>query len=150
MRYIIEPLQKKSVHETEFYYNDAYQSTISVATCWRWGTYTIDVEDPSDLPKDTIINEEGIVLSSHNVVVTAYDWEFVDTTDAITVDIEVDRADGISATEEQYLDNFEVELEETTDYYELLHEDGWVQQDILIEIFGPVSLHAATFDDQER
>ena len=60
--------------------------------------------------------------------------------DGISVDIEIDRADGISATEEQYLDNLEVALEDTSDYYEMLDEDGWVQEDVIVELFGPVTV----------
>ena len=133
MKYLLEAKQKKSTYETEWYTNDAYQSKLSVSTCWRWGRYYIVVDDISDMPRDTEINDSGIVIS-------AYEWELVDTMDGISVDIEIDRADGISATEEQYLDNLEVALEDTSDYYEMLDEDGWVQEDVIVEMFGPVTV----------
>jgi hypothetical protein len=64
----------------------------------------------------------------------------VSTMDAMSVAIDIDRADGISATEEQYLDNLEVMLEDISDYYEMLLEDGWIQEDVLVEVYGPVNL----------
>ena len=136
MKYLLEAKQKKSTYETEWYANEAYQSTISVTTCWRWGRYQIEVDDISDMPRDTEVNDNGIVIS-------AYKWALIDTMDGISVDIEIDRADGISATEEQYLDGLEAALEDTTDYYEMLHEDGWEQEDMIVEIFGPVSVELA-------
>ncbi len=133
MKYLLEAKQMKSTYETEWYINESYQSKLSVTTCWRWGRYRIEVDDISDMPRDIDVNTNGVVVSS-------YDWELVSTMDAMSVDIDVDRADGISATEEQYLDNLEVMLEDISDYYEMLHEDGWVQEDVVVEVFGPVNL----------
>jgi hypothetical protein len=85
------------------------------------------------MPRDIDVNTNGIVVSS-------YAWELVSTMDAMSVAIDIDRADGISATEEQYLDNLEVMLEDISDYYEMLLEDGWIQEDVLVEVYGPVNL----------
>lgn len=133
MKYLLEAKQNKSTYETEWYINESYQSKLSVTTCWRWGRYNIEVDDISDMPRDIDVNTNGIVVSS-------YAWELVSTMDAMSVDIDVDRADGISATEEQYLDNLEVMLEDISDYYEMLHEDGWIQEDVLVEVYGPVNI----------
>jgi hypothetical protein len=133
MKYLLEAKQMKSTYETEWYINESYQSKLSVTTCWRWGRYNIEVDDISDMPRDIDVNTNGVVVSS-------YDWELVSTMDAMSVDIDVDRADGISATEEQYLDNLEVMLEDISDYYEMLHEDGWIQEDVIVEVFGPVNI----------
>jgi hypothetical protein len=133
MKYLLEAKQMKSTYETEWYINESYQSKLSVTTCWRWGRYHIEVDDISDMPRDIDVNTNGVVVSS-------YAWELVSTMDAMSVDIDVDRADGISATEEQYLDNLEVMLEDISDYYEMLHEDGWIQEDVVVEVFGPINL----------
>jgi hypothetical protein len=133
MKYLLESKQMKSTYETEWYVNESYQSKLSVTTCWRWSQYNIEVDDISDMPRDIDVNTNGIVVSS-------YDWELVSTMDAISVDIDIDRADGISATEEHYLDNLEVMLEDISDYYEMLLEDGWIQEDVVVEVFGPVNL----------
>lgn len=133
MKYLLEAKQNKSTYETEWYINESYQSKLSVTTCWRWGRYNIEIDDISDMPRDIDVNTNGIVVSS-------YAWELVSTMDAMSVDIDVDRADGISATEEQYLDNLEVMLEDISDYYEMLHEDGWIQEDVLVEVYGPVNI----------
>ncbi len=123
----------KSTYETEWYINESYQSKLLVTTCWRWGRYNIEVDDISDMPRDIDVNTNGIVVSS-------YAWELVSTMDAMSVNIDVDRADGISAIEEQYLDNLEVMLEDISDYYEMLLEDGWIQEDVLVEVYGPVNI----------
>jgi len=133
MKYLLEAKQNKSTYETEWYINESYQSKLSVTTCWRWGRYNIEIDDISDMPRDIDVNTNGIVVSS-------YAWELVSTMDAMSVDIDVDRADGISATEEQYLDNLEVMLEDISDYYEMLHEDGWIQEDVIVEVYGPVNI----------
>jgi len=133
MKYLLEAKQMKSTYETEWYINESYQSKLSVTTCWRWGRYNIEVDDISDMPRDIDVNTNGIVVSS-------YDWELVSTMDAISVDIDIDRADGISATEEHYLDNLEVMLEDISDYYEMLLDDGWIQEDVLVEVYGPVNI----------
>jgi hypothetical protein len=133
MKYLLESKQMKSTYETEWYINESYQSKLSVTTCWRWGRYNIEVDDISDMPRDIDVNTNGIVVSS-------YAWELVSTMDAMSVNIDVDRADGISAIEEQYLDNLEVMLEDISDYYEMLLEDGWIQEDVLVEVFGPVNI----------
>ena len=133
MKYLLEAKQNKSTYETEWYINESYQSKLSVTTCWRWGRYNIEIDDISDMPRDIDVNTNGVVVSS-------YDWELVSTMDAMSVDIDVDRADGISATEEQYLDNLEVMLEDISDYYEMLHEDGWIQEDVIVEVYGPVNI----------
>ena len=133
MKYLLEAKQNKSTYETEWYVNEYYQSKLSVTTCWRWSQYHIEVDDISDMPRDIDVNINGIVVSS-------YSWELVYTRDAIAVAIDIDRADGISATEEQYLDNLEVMLEDISDYYEMLLDDGWVQEDVVVEVYGPVNL----------
>jgi hypothetical protein len=133
MKYLLESKQMKSTYETEWYINESYQSKLLVTTCWRWGRYNIEVDDISDMPRDIDVNTNGIVVSS-------YAWELVSTMDAMSVAIDIDRADGISATEEQYLDNLEVMLEDISDYYEMLLEDGWIQEDVLVEVYGPVNL----------
>ena len=133
MKYLLESKQMKSTYETEWYINESYQSKLLVTTCWRWGRYNIEVDDISDMPRDIDVNTNGIVVSS-------YAWELVSTMDAMSVNIDVDRADGISAIEEQYLDNLEVMLEDISDYYEMLLEDGWIQEDVLVEVYGPVNL----------
>ena len=133
MKYLLEAKQDKSTYETEWYANESYQSKLSVTTHWRWSQYHIEVDDISDMPRDIDVNTNGIVVSS-------YSWELVYTRDAIAVAIDIDRADGISATEEQYLDNLEVMLEDISDYYEMLLDDGWIQEDVVVEVFGPVNL----------
>ena len=133
MKYLLEAKQDKSTYETEWYANESYQSKLSVTTHWRWSQYNIEVDDISDMPRDIDVNTNGIVVSS-------YSWELVYTRDAIAVAIDIDRADGISATEEQYLDNLEVMLEDISDYYEMLLDDGWIQEDVVVEVFGPVNL----------
>lgn len=133
MKYLLEAKQNKATYETEWYTNTAYQSKLSLTTCWCWGRYHIEVDDISDMPRDIDVNTNGIVVSSYN-------WELVSTMDAISVDIDIDRSDGISATEEQYLDNLEVMLEDISDYYEMLHEDGWIQEDVVVEVFGQVNI----------
>jgi len=133
MKYLLEAKQMKSTYETEWYINESYQSKLSVTTCWRWGRYNIEVDDISDMPRDIDVNTNGIVVSS-------YAWELVSTMDAMSVAIDVDRAAGISATEEQYLDNLEVMLEDISDYYEMLLDDGWIQEDVLVEVYGPVNI----------
>jgi len=133
MKYLLEAKQDKSTYETEWYANESYQSKLSVTTHWCWSQYNIEVDDISDMPRDIDVNINGIVVSS-------YDWELVYTRDAIAVAIDIDRADGISATEEQYLDNLEVMLEDISDYYEMLLDDGWVQEDVVVEVYGPVNL----------
>jgi len=133
MKYLLEAKQNKSTYETEWYINESYQSKLSVTTCWRWGRYNIEVDDISDMPRDIDVNTNGIVVSS-------YAWELVSTMDAMSVNIDVDRADGISAIEEQYLDNLEVMLEDISDYYEMLLEDGWIQEDVIVEVYGPVNI----------
>lgn len=133
MKYLLEAKQDKSTYETEWYANESYQSKLSVTTHWRWSQYNIEVDDISDMPRDIDVNTNGIVVSS-------YSWELVYTRDAIAVAIDIDRADGISATEEQYLDNLEVMLEDISDYYEMLLDDGWVQEDVVVEVYGPVNL----------
>jgi hypothetical protein len=133
MKYLLESKQMKSTYETEWYINESYQSKLLVTTCWRWGRYNIEVDDISDMPRDIDVNTNGIVVSS-------YAWELVSTMDAMSVNIDVDRADGISAIEEQYLDNLEVMLEDISDYYEMLLEDGWIQEDVLVEVYGPVNI----------
>ena len=133
MKYLLEAKQNKATYETEWYTNESYQSKLSVTTHWRWSQYNIEVDDISDMPRDIDVNTNGIVVSS-------YSWELVYTRDAIAVAIDIDRADGISATEEQYLDNLEVMLEDISDYYEMLLDDGWVQEDVVVEVYGPVNL----------
>jgi hypothetical protein len=89
MKYLLEAKQMKSTYETEWYVNESYQSKLSVTTCWRWGRYNIEVDDISDMPRDIDVNTNGIVVSS-------YTWELVSTMDAMSVNIDVDRADASS------------------------------------------------------
>jgi|TARA_R110000744_G_scaffold204259_1_gene323098 hypothetical protein len=133
MKFIIEPKQKKATYETEWYTNEGHPSTISVSTCWRWGRYLIEVDDIAELPTNLEDNPNGIVVSN-------YDWEMIDTMDGISVDITIDRADGMSATQEQQLDQLEADLEDTNNYYEYLENAEWIQEEVVVELFGPVTL----------
>ena len=60
--------------------------------------------------------------------------------DGISVDITIDRADGMSATQEQQLDQLEADLEDTNNYYEYLENAEWIQEEVVVELFGPVTL----------
>lgn len=51
----IEPKVKKSVIETNVWYNEDSSKSITVTTGWRWGEFTVETEsdDPPEIDEDT-------------------------------------------------------------------------------------------------
>jgi hypothetical protein len=132
MRYLISAKHKKSTNETEWYSNENFESRLSVWTVWRWGSYIVEVDDISELPSED---------STGSVIISAYDkWEMESLDDAIAVYVDIDRADGISATEEFELDQLEASLEDVHNYYEYLEEGGWDCDEVVIELACPVQV----------
>ena len=131
--YIVKPKYKKSTISNEYWMNIINDKpvTVIVSIQWRWSSFTINLNDEE---KEKVEKSEHLLLSD-------YDYDFIDTDDGCERFIEIKDEKKYSEDELNliYKSMYE-DLEE--EYYDetYMEENGWDLSDTTYEISDGVEL----------
>ena len=131
--YIVKPKYKKSTISNEYWTNIINDKpvTVIVSIQWRWSSFTINLNDEE---KEKVEKSEHLLLSD-------YDYDFIETDDGCERFIEIKDEKKYSEDELNliYKSMYE-DLEE--EYYDetYMEENGWDLSDTTYEISGGVEL----------
>ena len=132
--YTVKPKYKKSSLSNEYWINiinDKLVVTLIVSVQWRWSTFNIFLND----------EEKKKVEESDHLLLSDYDYEFIETDDGCERFIEIKDEDEYSEGdlkliyESMYEDIEEEYFDET-----YMEENGWDLSDTTYEISGGVEL----------
>ena len=132
--YTVKPKYKKSSLSNEYWINiinDKLVVTLIVSVQWRWSSFTIFLND----------EEKKKVEESDHLLLSDYDYEFIETDDGCERFIEIKDEDDYSEGdlkliyESIYEDIDEEYFDET-----YMEENGWDLSDTTYEISGGVEL----------
>ena len=132
--YTVEPKYKKSSTSNEYWtniINDKLVVTLIVSVQWRWSSFTIYLND----------DEKKKVEESDHLLLSDYDYEFIETDDGCERFIEIKDEDDYSEGdlkliyESMYEDIEEEYFDET-----YMEENGWDLSGTEYEISGGVDL----------
>ena len=132
--YTVKPKYKKSSLSNEYWINiinDKLVVTLIVSVQWRWSSFTINLND----------DEKKKVEESDHLLLSDYDYEFIETDDGCERFIEIKDEDDYSEGdlkliyESMYEDIEEEYFDET-----YMEENGWDLSDTTYEISGGVEL----------
>ena len=131
--YIVKPKYKKSSLSNEYWTNiiNEKQVTLIVSVQWRWSSFNINLND----------EEKKIVEESEHLLLSDYDYDFIETDDGCERFIEIKDEDNYSKEDLNliYKSIYE-DLEE--EYFDetYMEENGWDLSDTTYEITGGVEL----------
>ena len=132
--YTVKPKYKKSSLSNEYWINiinDKLVVTLIVSVQWRWSSFTINLND----------DEKKKVEESDHLLLSDYDYEFIETDDGCERFIEIKDEDDYSEGdlkliyESMYEDIEEEYFDET-----YMEENGWDLSGTEYEISGGVDL----------
>jgi hypothetical protein len=123
--YTVSTKEKKNVEEREVWAKD--DLTIIRITGFRWGSYSIEVEDGEELDIDPE-NPDGIDMNC-----CGYDAELISMDDGWYGDVEY--PESMSDEERERMDALWEE-----DYYSAWEGDGWIQTDTEAMFYGPLEI----------
>ena len=132
--YTVKPKYKKSSISNEYWINiinDKLVVTLIVSVQWRWSSFTINLND----------DEKKKVEELDHLLLSDYDYEFIETDDGCERFIEIKDEDDYSEGdlkliyESMYEDIEEEYFDET-----YMEENGWDLSDTTYEISGGVEL----------
>ena len=132
--YTVKPKYKKSSLSNEYWtniINDKLVVTLIVSVQWRWSSFTINLND----------DEKKKVEESEHLLLSDYDYEFIETDDGCERFIEIKDEDDYSEGdlkliyESMYEDIEEEYFDET-----YMEENGWDLSGTEYEISGGVDL----------
>ena len=132
--YTVKPKYKKSSFSNEYWtniINDKLVVTLIVSVQWRWSSFTINLND----------DEKKKVEESDHLLLSDYDYEFIETDDGCERFIEIKDEDDYSEGdlkliyESMYEDIEEEYFDET-----YMEENGWDLSGTEYEISGGVEL----------
>jgi hypothetical protein len=132
--YTVKPKYKKSSLSNEYWINiinDKLVVTLIVSVQWRWSSFTINLND----------DEKKKVEESDNLLLSDYDYEFIETDDGCERFIEIkdenDYSEGdLKLIYESMYEDIEEEYFDET----YMEENGWDLSDTTYEISGGVEL----------
>ena len=131
--YIVKPKYKKSSFSNEYWTNTINNKSVTVVVTvqWRWSEFSINLTD----------DEKKEVEKSDNLLLSDYDYDFIETDDGCERFIEIKDENNYSEGELNliYKSMYE-DLEE--EYYDetYMEENGWDLSDTTYEITGGVEL----------
>ena len=131
--YIVKPKYKKSTISNEYWTNMINNKpvTLIVSVQWRWSSFTINLND----------EEKKVVEKSDHLLLSDYDYDFIETDDGCERFIEIKDENNYSKGELNliYKSIYE-DLEE--EYFDetFMEENGWDLSDTTYEISGGVEL----------
>ena len=131
--YIVKPKYKKSSLSNEYWTNiiNNKQVTLIVSVQWRWSSFNINLND----------EEKKIVEESEHLLLSDYDYDFIETDDGCERFIEIKDENNYTKGELNliYKSMYE-DLEE--EYFDEIYmeENGWDLSDTTYEISGGVEL----------
>jgi len=131
--YIVKPKYKKSTLSNEYWTNIINDKlvTLIVSIQWRWSSFTINLNN----------EEKKKVEESDHLLLSEYDYDFIETDDGCERFIEIKDENNYSKGELNliYKSMYE-DLEE--EYYDetYMEENGWDLSDTTYEISGGVEL----------
>ena len=131
--YIVKPKYKKSSLSNEYWTNiiNNKQVTLIVSVQWRWSSFNINLND----------EEKVIVEECEHLLLSDYDYDFIETDDGCERFIEIKDEDNYSKEDLNliYKSIYE-DLEE--EYFDetYMEENGWDLSDTTYEITGGVEL----------
>ena len=131
--YIVKPKYKKSSFSNEYWTNfiNNKSVTLVVTVQWRWSSFSINLND----------KEKKKVEESEHLLLSDYDYEFIETDDGCDRFIEIQNEINYTTDElnliykSLYEDIDEEYFDET-----FMEENGWDLSDTTYEISGGVEL----------
>jgi hypothetical protein len=131
--YIVKPKYKKSSLSNEYWTNviNNKSVTVIVTVLWRWSEFSINLND-----------EEKIeVEGSDHLLLSDYDYDFIETDDGCERIIEIQDENDYTARELKMI--YESMYEDIDEEYfdeTYMEENGWDLSDTTYEITGGVEL----------
>ena len=132
--YTVKPKYKKSSLSNEYWINiinDKLVVTLIVSVQWRWSSFTINLND----------DEKKKVEESDHLLLSDYDYEFIETDDGCERFIEIKDENDYSEEELKLIyESMYEDIEE--EYFDetYIEENGWDLSDTTYEISGGVEL----------
>ena len=131
--YIVKPKYKKSSFSNEYWTNTINNKSVTVLVTvqWRWSEFSINLND----------EEKVLVEESDNLLLSDYDYDFIETDDGCDRIIDIQNEMNYTANElkmiyqSMYEDIDELIFDET-----YMEENGWDISDTTYEIYGGVEL----------
>ena len=131
--YIVKPIYKKSSFSNEYWTNMINNKpvTVVVTVQWRWSEFSINLNDEE---KEKVENSDELLLSD-------YDYDFIETDDGCDRFIEIQDENDYSGEEIKMI--YESMYEDIDEEYfdeTYMEENGWDLSDTTYEITGGVEL----------
>ena len=131
--YIVKPKYKKSSTSNEYWTNiiNDKQVTLIVSVQWRWSSFSINLND----------EEKKEVEESEHLLLSDYDYEFIETDDGCDRFIEIQKENEYTDRELNLIYNSiyeDIDEEYFDETY--MEENGWDLSDTTYEISGGVEL----------
>ena len=131
--YIVKPKYKKSSLSNEYWTNviNNKSVTVIVTVLWRWSEFSINLND----------EEKTKVESSDHLLLSDYDYDFIETDDGCERIIEIKDENNYTARELKMI--YESMYEDIDEEYfdeTYMEENGWDLSDTTYEITGGVEL----------
>ena len=131
--YIVKPKYKKSSLSNEYWTNiiNNKSVTIVISIQWRWSSFNINLNDEE---KKTVEESEHLLLSD-------YDYDFIETDDGCERFIEIKGEKDYTARELKMIyESIYEDIEEEIFNETFMEENGWDLSDTTYEISGGVEL----------
>ena len=131
--YIVKPKYKKSSFSNEYWTNTINNKSVTVLVTvqWRWSEFSINLND----------EEKVLVEESDNLLLSDYDYDFIETDDGCDRFIEIQDENDYSGEEIKMI--YESMYEDIDEEYfdeTYMEENGWDLSDTTYEISGGVEL----------
>jgi len=131
--YIVKPKYKKSSFSNEYWTNTINNKSVTVLVTvqWRWSEFSINLTD----------DEKKEVEESDNLLLSDYDYDFIETDDGCDRFIEIQNEKDFTARELKMI--YESMYEDIDEEYfdeTYMEENGWDLSDTTYEISGGVEL----------
>ena len=131
--YIVKPKYKKSSLSNEYWTNviNNKSVTVIVTVLWRWSEFSINLND----------EEKNLVEESDHLLLSDYDYDFIETDDGCERIIEINDENNYTARELKMI--YESMYEDIDEEYfdeTYMEENGWDLSDTTYEITGGVEL----------
>ena len=131
--YIVKPKYKKSSFSNEYWTNTINNKSVTVVVTvqWRWSEFSINLTD----------DEKKEVEKSDNLLLSDYDYDFIETDDGCDRFIDIQNEKDFTARELKMI--YESMYEDIDEQYfdeTYMEENGWDLSDTTYEITGGVEL----------
>ena len=130
--YLIKPKYKKSSYSNEYWTNsiENKEVTLIVTIQWRWSSYSINLTD----------EQKKIVEESDNLLLSDYDYEFIDNDDGCERFLVIENENNYTARELKAI--YKTIYEDDDEIYDenFMEENGWDIDDTTYEINGGIEL----------